>query len=47
MDQNYLPKYFIGLDYEINTLMGKDLLLEKYRTQISEIINPYRVNTLD
>jgi hypothetical protein len=35
MDQQYLPKYFIGLEYEINTLIGKDLLIEKYKSQIN------------
>lgn len=42
MDQNYCPKYFIGIDYEINTLNGKDLLLQKYKAQICDILNTYK-----
>lgn len=41
MDQNCSPKYFIGLDYEINTMNGKDILLQKYKAQIYDILNPY------
>jgi hypothetical protein len=47
MDQNYNPKYFIGLEYEINTLTGKDPLMEKYTAQINEIISPYRTKDIE
>lgn len=42
MDQNYQPKYFIGLDYEINSTNGKDILLEKYKKEINELFNTYQ-----
>ncbi len=46
MDYNYQPKYFIGLDYEINTINGKDLLIQQYMAQIGEILNPYQHNNI-
>lgn len=44
MDQSYRPKYFIGLDYEINTTNGKDLLMQKYKAQICDLLNPYQLS---
>lgn len=41
IDQNYQPKYFIGLDFEITSVIGQDLLLQKYKSQIDQILLPY------
>lgn len=44
MDQNYGAKYFLDLDFEIDTGVNREKLKSNYIREITNLFRPYIMN---
>jgi hypothetical protein len=45
MDQNYGAKYFLDLDFTLDTTINREKLKSMYIREITSLFKPYIVNT--